>query len=114
MIARKRPYLNLMTVVRCAALVIVFVFAHDVMMTLQPHHAVAESAHHDIVQVQECGNTEGIATQQFGSPVESPTANLTAAGIYRADTASASLTREPLFVEPDASARRAWLQVFLN
>lgn len=114
MIAHKGPYLNLMTVVRCAALVIVFVFAHDVMMTLHPGHAVAASTHHEIVEVQDCGSTEGIATQQFGSPGDPPTANFTAAGLYQADSHSDRIPLKSLFVEPDASARRAWLQVFLN
>lgn len=105
---------SLITLARIAAVVIVLVFAHDVMMTVHPQHAMAESAHHQIVEVQECDSTEGIATQPAGSPVDFPAANLTPAGLYQPDPGSALTTLEPVFVEPDASTRRAWLQVFLN
>ena len=106
--------ISLVTLARIAAVVIVLVFAHDVMMTVHPQHAIAESAHHEIVEVQECGSSEGIATQQSGSPVDALTAHLIPAGLYYADSGSANTSLVPVFVEPDASTRRAWLQVFLN
>ncbi len=107
-------HIGLITLARIAAVVIVLVFAHDVMMTVHPQHAMAESTHHEIVEVQECGSTEGIATQQSGSPVDALAAHLTPAGLYQVDAASARTSLEPQFVGPDASTRRAWLQVFLN
>lgn len=104
---------NAMTLARLAAIVIAFVLGHDAMMAAQPHHGT-ESHHHEVIEVEECGSTEGIAHVQTGPTVDHPSANFTPAGLYQACDTGASLASDPVFVESDSSTRRAWLQVYLN
>jgi hypothetical protein len=103
-----------MTMVRLAAIVIVFVLGHDLMMTLLPQHAAAESAHHQVIEVEQCGSTEGMVHPHSGPGVGQSIANLVPAGLAQYLDTGASRTPEPVYAHSDASARRAWLQVFLN
>ncbi len=103
-----------MTMVRLAAIVIAFVLGHDVMMAMLPQHAAAESAHHHVIEVEQCGSTEGMVHPHSGPPVDQSIANLVPAGLAQYLDTGVSRMPESGYVYPDASARRAWLQVFLN
>jgi hypothetical protein len=105
---------NAMTMVRLAAIVIAFVLGHDVMMTMLPQHAAAESAHHQVIKVEQCGSAEGMVHPHSGPPIDQSIANLVPDGLAQYLDTGASRTPEPVYVHSDASARRAWLQVFLN
>ena len=114
MSVHKRKTSNAMTVVRLATMVIVFVLGHDVMMTMLPHHAVAESAHHQVIEVEECGSSQGVAHPHTGPLVDQSIVHVTPAGLDQYLDTGASRALEPVYTESDASVRRARLQVFLN
>lgn len=111
---RKQHIPNAMTMVRLAAIVIVFVLGHDVMMTMLPHHTAAESAHHHVIEVEECGSSEGLAHPHTGPLVDQSIVHFTPVGLDNYLDTGASRAPEPAYIESDASVRRARLQVFLN
>jgi len=105
---------NAMIMVRMAAMVIAFVLGHDVMMTMLPQPAAAESAHHRVIQVEQCGSTEGMVHPHSGPPVDQSIVNLLPADLAQYFDTGSSRVPEPVYTQLDSSARRAWLQVFLN
>lgn len=108
------PFQNAIIVARIAAIVIAFVLGHDVMMTMLPQHAAAESAHHQVIEVQQCGSTEGFVHPHSGPVVDQSNVNFIPVGLAQYLDTGASRAPEPVYAYPDASVRRAWLQVFLN
>ena len=103
-----------MMMVRLAAIVVAFVLGHDVMMTMLPQHAAAESAHHHVIQVEQCGSTEGMVHPHSGPPVDQSIVNIVPAGLAQYLDTEVSRAPEPVYAHSESSARRAWLQVFLN
>ena len=103
-----------MMVARLAAIVIAFLFAHDLMMTAMPHHAGAESVHHELVVVEECGNTEGVPHSASGTSFELPASLGTPVVANCEYDPGVGYVLDPADVDCDASTRRALLQVFLN
>lgn len=105
---------NAMMMVRLAAIVIVFVLGHDVMMTMLPHHAAAESAHHQVIEVEECGSSEGVVHLHAGPLTHQSLVSLVPGGPDPHLDTDVSRAPEPVYAQSDPSVRRAWLQVFLN
>lgn len=105
---------NAMIVARLAAIVIAFLFAHDLMMTVMPHNAGAESVHHELVVVEECANNEGVSHSSSGSSFELPGSLGNAVMANCEYDPGIGFTPDPVDVDSDASTRRALLQVFLN
>lgn len=103
-----------MMMVRLAAIVIAFVLGHDVMMTMLPQHAAAESGHHQVVKVEQCGSIEGMVHPHSGPPIDQSIVNLIPAGLAQYLDTGVTRAPETVYDHSDASARRAWLQVFLN
>lgn len=103
-----------MIMARIAAVVVAFVFAHELMMVVQPMPAMAESHHHEVMEVQECATTDGLVHVFTGPPLDQPIANLTPAGEFPswASVMPAAAVADTGTI--DASTRRAMLQVFLN
>lgn len=110
----KRTVGNAIIVARIAAVIVAFLFAHDLMMTAMPHHAGAESVHHELVVVEECGNTEGVPHSASGTSFELPASLGTPVVANCEYDPGVGYVLDPTDVDCDASTRRALLQVFLN
>lgn len=110
----KRTIGNAIIVARIAAVIVAFLFAHDLMMTVMPQYASAETPHHGIMVVEECGTIEGVPHSSSGTSFELPVSLGTPVVASCEYDPGIGYALDPVEVDSDASTRRALLQVFLN
>lgn len=99
---------------RLAAIVVMFIFVHDAMMAMSPHSAVQDSHHGLMIELQECGSTEGVARSIPDSPCGNALVTVTPIDLRLSFDWSNFMRMEPIHDGPDSSAIRIWQQVFLN
>lgn len=102
------------TLARISLFVLVFLLGHDAIMAMEPHHTDSSSHHGHVLDVEECGSSEGVAQSIPGPqagpvPVSVTTVNI-GPGFAIDDTLPTA------WIDPgqDASAIRVWQQVYRN
>lgn len=108
--------LNVMTLVRIAAIVVAFMLGHDAMMAMTPHNSAgAETVdvHHGFV-VERCGPTEGMPQHPAMPPAVYSSGVLTGSGWHIWLDANSDFEPSGSAYALDGQALRTLLQVFLN